>query len=92
MSNLDAILRNHQMTGCFSGKTEKQEDAYYAFFANDRPKLLQGTHLMHALAECIKLLKNSCRISMHNPFKIKTTVIYQCLYHKIFTVALLHNL
>ena len=66
MSNLDAIYRNLQRTGCLSGKTQKEEDDYYAFFANDRPKLLQGPHLMHAFDECIKLLKKSGRISISN--------------------------
>ena len=66
MSNLDAIYRNLQRTGCLSGKTQKEEDDYYAYFANVCPELLQGTPLMHAFDECIKLLKKSGRISISN--------------------------
>ena len=40
MQNWDQIKRNARKTGTFAGRTPKDSDAFYDFFANDRPRLL----------------------------------------------------
>ncbi len=40
MSTWDSIRRTEQRTGTFLGRTQDEQDSFYRFFADDRPRLL----------------------------------------------------
>ena len=61
MSNWNAIRRNRQISGSFSGKSQKEQDDYYAFFSNDRPRFLHYPKIMRAFTKYPRLAETSGR-------------------------------
>ena len=41
MKDWDQIQRNARKTGSFAGATGQEQDEYFAFFANDRPRFFR---------------------------------------------------
>lgn len=69
MSDWDAIRRNSLKSGHFAGMTTRDEDAYYAFFADNalnRTRLVLSGYARFFIT-LVTLIKGSSRASMTAP-------------------------